>query len=330
MKKVLITGAAGFIGSNLCRKLLNENYEVIGIDNLSDYYDPSLKEYRLEDIKDNDNFIFIREDITNEENIKVIFNRYKPNIVVNLAACSGIRYSIENPDIYVKTNVDGFYNILKVSKEFNVEHLIFASSSSIYGNSKKLPLKEEYAKLNQESIYGSTKMCDEVLAVSYSKIFDMPITVIRPFTVYGPCGRPDMAYFNFTNKLLNKEEIYLFNNGDLKRDYTFITDAIDGIYSIIESNPKSGYNVYNIGGSKQYTTKDLVNILKKELIENKLVDENYDFDKYIKYVGMKKGEVYETYSDISKMKKEFNYNPKVTLEEGLKEFIKWYKDYYIK
>lgn len=328
MKNILITGAAGFIGSYLCKKLIEENYNVIGIDNLNDYYDITLKENRIKDLYNKDNFTFIKEDINNFDLVKNIFDEYKPNIVIHLAASAGIRYSSINPDLYINNNINGFYNILKLSKEFNIEHFIFASSSSVYGNCDKLPLKEEYVTINQESIYASTKLCDEAIACSFSKIFNMPITAIRPFTVYGPFGRPDMAYFSFTNNLLNKKEISLYNNGDLKRDYTYINDAIEGIYSIILNKPKDLYNVYNIGGSKQYTTKDLVDILKKELLENNLVDEEYNFDKYIKFTSMNKGEVYETYADISKMKKDFNYNPKISLEDGIKNFIKWYKDYY--
>ena len=330
MKNILITGAAGFIGSYLSKRLIEENYNVIGIDNLSDYYDVTLKENRIKDLYNKDNFTFIKEDINNYDLVKNIFDKHKPNIVIHLAASAGVRYSSINPDLYINNNINGFYNVLKLSKEYNVEHFIFASSSSIYGNCNKLPLKEEYVTINQESIYASTKLCDEAIACSFSKIFNMPVTAIRPFTVYGPFGRPDMAYFSFTNNLLNNKEIPLYNNGDLKRDYTYISDAIDGIYSIIINKPKDLYNVYNIGGSKQYTTKDLVNILKRELIDNKLVDSNYNFDEYIKFTSMNKGEVYETYADISKIKKDFNYNPKISLEEGIKNFIKWYKDYYNK
>lgn len=330
MKNILITGAAGFIGSYLSKRLIEENYNVIGIDNLSDYYDITLKENRIKDLYNKDNFTFIKEDINNYDLVKNIFDKYKPNIVIHLAASAGVRYSSINPDLYINNNINGFYNILKLSKEYNIEHFIFASSSSVYGNCNKLPLKEKYVTINQESIYASTKLCDEAIACSFSKIFNMPVTAIRPFTVYGPFGRPDMAYFSFTNNLLNKKEISLYNNGDLKRDYTYISDAIDGIYSIIVNKPKDLYNAYNIGGSKQYTTKDLINILKRELIDNKLVDSNYNFDEYIKFTSMNKGEVYETYADISKMKKDFNYNPKISLEEGIKVFIKWYKDYYNK
>lgn len=330
MKNILITGAAGFIGCYLSKRLIEENYNVIGIDNLNDYYDITLKENRIKDLYNKDNFTFIKEDINNYDLVKNIFDKYKPNIVIHLAASAGVRYSSINPDLYINNNINGFYNILKLSKEYNIEHFIFASSSSIYGNCNKLPLKEEYVTINQESIYASTKLCDEAIACSFSKIFNMPVTAIRPFTVYGPFGRPDMAYFSFTNNLLNNKEISLYNNGDLKRDYTYISDAIDGIYSIIINKPKDLYNVYNIGGSKQYTTKDLINILKRELIDNKLVDSNYNFDEYIKFTRMNKGEVYETYADISKMEKDFNYNPKISLEEGIKNFIKWYKDYYNK
>lgn len=329
MKKVLITGAAGFIGSYLSKKLLDENYIVIGIDNLNGSYDVSLKENRLKEIN-NKNFIFIKEDINNEDKIRDLFSKYQPEIIIHLAASAGVRYSSVNPDLYIKNNIDGFYNILKISKEYNVEHFIFASSSSVYGDNNIIPLKEEDVRVNQESIYASTKMCDEVVACSYSKIFNLPITAIRPFSVYGPFGRPDMAYFSFTNKLLNNESIDLYNYGNLKRDYTYINDVVDAIYSIIINKPKSMYNTYNVGGSKQYTTKDLVSILKKELVKNNLVDRDFDFDKYINYTDIKKGEIYETCADISKIRNDFDYNPKVSLEVGISEFIKWYKDYYNK
>ncbi|MBO4245343.1 MAG: GDP-mannose 4,6-dehydratase [Bacilli bacterium] len=330
MNKVLITGAAGFIGYYLSKELIDNNYQVIGIDNLNDYYDVSLKKDRINNISDNKNFIFINEDINNIEQIKNIFIEYKPDIVIHLAAYGGVRYSLEKPDVYIKNNIDGFYNILKIASDFKVKHFVFTSSSSIYGNINGIPSKEEDAKINQESLYASTKMCDEVIAYSFSKLYDMPITAIRPFTVYGPLGRPDMAYFSFTNKLINKEEITLYHNGNLKRDYTYITDAINGIYSIIINKPNELYNVYNIAGSKQYSTNELVSILKEAMIENNLVNSDFDFDSLIKYSDMKKGEVNETYADISKINQAFNYVPKVDLKTGIKEFIKWYKKYYTK
>ena len=329
MNKILITGAAGFIGSYLSKKLVDNNYVVIGIDNLNDYYDVTLKKDRIKNIN-NKNFIFINEDINNADKIKNIFIEYQPDMVVHLAAYGGVRYSIQNPDLYIKNNVEGFYLVLKAATEFKIKHFIFASSSSIYGNIDGTPSKEVDAGINQESLYASTKMCNEVIAHSFSKLYDMPITAIRPFTVYGPFGRPDMAYYSFTDKLVNCEEITLYNNGNLKRDYTYITDAIEGIYKIIINKPKDLYNTYNIAGSKQYSTNELVDILKKALVENELVAKDFDFTSLIKYSDMKKGEVNETNADISKISNDFNYEPKVTLEVGIKEFIKWYKNYYKK
>lgn len=329
MKKVLITGAAGFIGSYLSKKLLDNNYIVIGVDSLNNYYDATLKKDRLKNIN-NDNFIFIKEDINDENSINDLFIKYKPEIVIHLAAYAGVRYSSENPDIYIKNNILGFYNILKLSSKYKVKHFIFTSSSSIYGNNENVPYKEEDVNTKAESIYASTKLCDEVLTYSYSKIFDMPITAIRPFTVYGPYGRPDMAYFNFTNKLINNEKIYLYNNGNMKRDFTYITDIINGIYNIVINKPKGLFNIYNIGSSKPYTLIEFINILKKELKLNNLVPEDFDLDSLIEYTDMKKGEVYSTCADITKIKNDFGYKVEYTLEKGIHEFIKWYKDYYNK
>ena len=327
MKKVLITGVAGFIGYHLTKYLINNNYLVIGIDNLNDYYDVTIKQDRINDLKSN-NFIFINEDINNINSIKKIFKEYNPKIVIHLAAYGGVRYSTLNPDVYIKNNIDGFYNILKIVSDFNIKHFIFTSSSSVYGNIDGLPSKEEDIKINQESIYAATKMCDEVIASSFAKLYNIPTTVIRPFTVYGPFGRPDMAYFKFTNKLLNNEVIDLYENGNLKRNYTYITDLIDGFYKIINNEPKTIYNVYNISGAKQYSTNELIAIIKKELISNGLVNETFDFNSKMKYIDMQKGDVNESNADISKIMHDFDYYPKVSLEEGIKEFIKWYKTYY--
>ena len=262
MKKVLVTGVAGFIGSYISNKLLDNNYEVIGIDNLNDYYNNHLKEDRIKNIK-NDYFIFIKEDLINKDKIINIFNKYKPDIVIHLAAYAGVRYSIENPDIYIKNNILVFNNIISISKDFNVKHFIFASSSSVYGNSEAISYSEDLDANKPESIYAATKKCDEVLAYTYSSLYNMPVTGLRFFTVYGPYGRPDMAYFNFTNKLINNEKIYLYNNGNMKRDFTYITDIINGIYNIVINKPKGLFNIYNIGSSKPYTLIEFINILKK-------------------------------------------------------------------
>ena len=329
MKKVLVTGVAGFIGSYISNKLLDNNYEVIGIDNLNDYYNNHLKEDRIKNIK-NDYFIFIKEDLINKDKIINIFNKYKPDIVIHLAAYAGVRYSIENPDIYIKNNILVFNNIISISKDFNVKHFIFASSSSVYGNSEAISYSEDLDANKPESIYAATKKCDEVLAYTYSSLYNMPVTGLRFFTVYGPYGRPDMAYFNFTNKLINNEKIYLYNNGNMKRDFTYITDIINGIYNIVINKPKGLFNIYNIGSSKPYTLIEFINILKKELKLNNLVPEDYDLDSLIEYTDMKKGEVYSTCADITKIKNDFGYKVEYTLEKGIHEFIKWYKDYYNK
>ena len=330
MQKILVTGAAGFIGYYISKKLVDNNYSVIGIDNMNDYYDESLKNDRINEIIDNPNFTFIKEDINNVLKIDDIFKQYQPEIVIHLAGYAGVRYSIDHPDIYVNNNINGFYNILKIAHDNQIKHFIFASSSSIYGNNNGKPSKEEDIKINQESIYAATKMCDEIIANSFAKLYDMAITAIRPFTVYGPFGRPDMAYFDFTNKLLNNEPITLYDNGNLKRDYTYITDAINGIYQIVINKPEYIYNVYNIGSSKIYTTNEFVTILKEALINYNLVTPNYNFDQLIKYSDIKKGEVNITYADITKINKDFGYNPEVSLDTGISEFIKWYKDYYDK
>lgn len=330
MKTVVVTGSAGFIGSYITTKLLDNNYKVIGIDNLNNYYDVNLKNDRLNNILNmkNNNFSFFNGDINNKEKLDLIFKEYKPDIVVHLAGYAGVRYSIENPDIYIKNNVLGFNSILDLSVKYNVEHFIFASSSSVYGNSKAISYSEEASTNNPESIYAATKKCDEVLSYAYSSLYDTNITGLRLFTVYGPFGRPDMAYFNFTNKLINHENIYLYNNGNLERDFTYIDDVINGIFSIIESIPKEKFNIYNIGSSNPYSLTEFVNILKHEIKENGLVGESTDLDSLIKYTEMKKGEALKTYADITKMKIDFGYEVKYNLESGLKEFIKWYKEYY--
>ena len=330
MKKILLTGAAGFIGYHIAKELLDNNYTVIGIDNLNDYYDISLKEARINNIIDNPHFTFIKEDINNTSEINAIFKQYQPEIVVHLAAYAGVRYSLEQPDIYIKNNVDGFYNILKIACDNQVKHFVFSSSSSIYGNIDDKPSKEEDATINQESLYACTKMCDEVIAKCFAKLYETNITAVRPFTVYGPFGRPDMAYFNFTNKLLNNEPITVYDHGNLRRNYTYISDVVNGLFQIINNEPKAKFNVYNIGGADQYTINELIAVLKTELINNNLVDQSFDFDHLIQYSDIKKGEVNSTYADNTKINHDFGYNPQVSLEVGIKEFIQWYKDYYHK
>lgn len=328
MKKILVTGAAGFIGSNVSKKLAEKNL-VIGIDNFNDYNDINLKKNRLLGI-DSENFIFYESDITNKEDLNRLFLVYKPDIVINLAAVAGVRNSIINPDTYIDFNINGFYNILEACKNHNIDHLIFASSSSVYGNSKDVPFKEDSNTDFPVSLYASTKKCNEILAYSYSKMYNMNITGLRFFTVYGPAGRPDMAYFKFTNKLVNNENIDIYNNGDLRRDFTYIDDIVEGITRVVENEPKDNYNIYNIGKGEPVILMDFVNILVQELINNNLLSKDFDINSKINYRSMQNGDVYETFCDTSKFQKDFNYTPKISLKIGLNNFARWYKEYYKK
>lgn len=338
-KVILITGVAGFIGANLVNKLLlNLNSKIIGIDNLSDYYDTSLKDYRLKDLYSNPNFIFKKGSISDKKFLENIFEEFKPEIVINLAAQAGVRYSIENPDVYIESNLIGFYNILECSKKYSIEYLIFASSSSVYGENNTVPYNTEDKTDCPVSLYAATKKSNELLAYSYSKLYNIPITGLRFFTVYGPAGRPDMAYFSFTKKLINKEKIKIFNYGNCKRDFTYIDDIVDGIYKVMTKRPdkKVGedglpiapYSIYNIGNSKPVQLLDFINILSDELKKEKLLPENFELEKYIELVSMQPGDVVETYADTSKLEEDFCYKPKTSIKIGLRNFVKWYKDYY--
>lgn len=341
-KVYLITGVAGFIGANLAKRILNfenEKVHIIGIDNLNDYYDVKLKEYRLSELKTFDKFEFIKCDISNKNEMEQIFEKYKPNIVVNLAAQAGVRYSIINPDAYIQSNIIGFYNILECCKKNEIEHLVYASSSSVYGANKKIPYSTEDKTDMPVSLYAATKKSNELLAYSYSKLYNIPTTGLRFFTVYGPAGRPDMAYFKFTNKLLNNEKIQIYNYGKCERDFTYIDDIVEGIIRVINKipNKKNGedglpippYKVYNIGKGKPENLLDFINILQEELIKAEVLPKNYNFEIHKELVAMQQGDVPITYADTKQMEEDMNFKPSTSLREGLKEFAKWYKKYYM-
>ena len=340
-KTILITGAAGFIGSNLVKELFNtvDDIKIIGIDNMNDYYDVSIKEYRLDEInKLNKNFIFIKGDISDKDTIDNLFNEYKPSIVVNLAAQAGVRYSITNPDAYIKSNLIGFYNILEACRHNEVEHLVYASSSSVYGSNKKVPYSTDDKVDNPVSLYAATKKSNELMAHAYSKLYNIPSTGLRFFTVYGPAGRPDMAYFGFTNKLLKGETIEIFNYGNCKRDFTYIDDIVEGVKRVMQGAPdkKLGedglpippYAVYNIGNQNPENLLDFVDILQQELIDAGVLPKDYDFEAHKKLVPMQAGDVPITYADTTPLEKDFGFKPSTPLRTGLRNFAKWYKEFY--
>ena len=340
-KTILITGAAGFIGSNLVKELFNtvDDIKIIGIDNMNDYYDVSIKEYRLEEInKLNKNFIFIKGDISDKDTIDNLFNEYKPSVVVNLAAQAGVRYSITNPDAYIKSNLIGFYNILEGCRHNEVEHLVYASSSSVYGSNKKVPYSTDDKVDNPVSLYAATKKSNELMAHAYSKLYNIPSTGLRFFTVYGPAGRPDMAYFGFTNKLLKGETIEIFNYGNCKRDFTYIDDIVEGVKRVMKGAPdkKLGedglpippYAVYNIGNQNPENLLDFVDILQQELIDAGVLPKDYDFEAHKKLVPMQAGDVPITYADTTPLEKDFGFKPSTPLRTGLRNFAKWYKEFY--
>lgn len=323
MVKVLITGSAGFIGSYVTKRLLNEQYSVVGVDNYCDN-DTKLKKYRLEGIS-NKSYTFVDCDVTNKDKLEKVFKKHKPNIVINLAAYAGVRESINNPDKYIKTNILGFHNVLDLSKKYGVEHFIFASSSSVYGDSLDFPYKECISTDKPISTYAATKKCDEVLAYSYSEMYNMNITGLRFFTVYGPAGRTDMAYYKFTDKLVNNEKIELYNSGSLRRDFTYIDDIVEGIYRVVSNQPKEKYNIYNIGRGKPIVMIDFVNKLYKKLIKYGLV--KCDLGSSIILSPMQDGDVYETFCDTSKFEEDFDFRPQTSIDKGLDLFVKWYKEY---
>lgn len=351
-KTVLVTGSAGFIGSNLVLELLKTQspIHIIGIDNMNDYYDVSIKEWRLCEIEkcvsehSNSTYQFYKGDISDKAIIDQIFAAHKPDIVVNLAAQAGVRYSITNPDAYIQSNLIGFYNILEACRhsydngETGVEHLVYASSSSVYGSNKKVPYSTEDKVDNPVSLYAATKKSNELMAHAYSKLYNIPSTGLRFFTVYGPAGRPDMAYFGFTNKLLKGQTIQIFNYGNCKRDFTYVDDIVEGIKRVMAGAPerKTGedglpvppYSVYNIGNSNPENLLEFVDILQQELIRAKVLPEDYDFDSHKELVPMQAGDVPVTYADTTPLEKDYGFKPDTPLRVGLRKFAEWYKEFY--
>jgi UDP-glucuronate 4-epimerase len=335
-KTILITGVAGFIGSYLTKGLFStfDGIKVVGIDNVNDYYDVRLKKERLKEIKKEKNFKFIKGSIADKELILSIFDEYKPQVVVNLGAQAGVRYSIVNPDAYIESNIIGFFNILEGCRHYPVKHLLYASSSSVYGNNKKIPYSTDDKVDNPISLYAATKKSNELMAYSYSKLYDIPATGLRFFTVYGPAGRPDMAYFSFTNKLLAGEKIQIFNYGNCKRDFTYIDDIITGVINVMQKTPKEDengvkYKVYNIGNNKPENLLDFVDILQQELIRAKVLPEDYNFDAHKELVPMQPGDVEITYADVDELVRDFGFKPATPLREGLRKFAEWYKEFYM-
>ena len=339
-KTILVTGAAGFIGANLVRRLyeMAEEITVIGLDSVNDYYDVSLKEYRLQELAKFDTFTFIKGNLADKALIERIFTEYKPAIVVNLAAQAGVRYSITNPDAYIEANLIGFYNILEACRHNPVEHLVYASSSSVYGTNKKIPYSTDDKVDNPVSLYAATKKSNELMAHAYSKLYNIPSTGLRFFTVYGPAGRPDMAYFGFTNKLLRGETIQIFNYGNCQRDFTYVDDIVTGVVNIMQHAPEKAtgedglplppYMVYNIGNNSPENLLDFVDILQQELIRAGVLPEDYDFDAHKELVPMQPGDVPVTYADVTALERDFGFKPATTLREGLRRFAEWYKEFY--
>ncbi len=338
MKTILVTGAAGFIGAFLAKRLLEQGENVIGVDNCNDYYDVRLKEARLDMLSSYDNFKFYKINIADKGAVNDIFEKYKPQIVVNLAAQAGVRYSIENPDVYIESNLIGFFNILEACRHYPVEHLVYASSSSVYGANKKVPFSTDDKVDNPVSLYAATKKSNELMAHCYSKLYNIPSTGLRFFTVYGPMGRPDMAYFGFTNKLIKGETIQIFNYGNCKRDFTYVDDIVEGVIKVMNRPPKKAvgedglpippYAVYNIGNSNPENLLEFVNILQQELVRAGVLPEDHDFESHKELVPMQPGDVPVTYADVSALERDFGYKPTTTLREGLRKFAKWYKRFY--
>lgn len=337
---ILVTGAAGFIGYHLCKRLLEENEQirVIGLDNMNDYYDVRLKEQRLKRLKAFRSFTFVRGDIGDAGTVQDVFAAHRPQIVVNLAAQAGVRYSIDHPDAYMHSNVMGFYNILEACRRYPVNHLVYASSSSVYGDSKNVPYRTEDKVDQPVSLYAATKKSNELLAHAYSKLYEIPCTGLRFFTVYGPWGRPDMAYFSFTDKLRAGETIRIFNHGDCWRDFTYIDDIVEGVCRVMQQPPAKAkgedglpvppYRLYNIGNSQPENLLTFVSTLQEELVEAGILPEDYDFEAHRELVPMQAGDVPVTYADTSALERDFGFKPKTSLREGLHRFIAWYKAFY--
>lgn len=345
-KTILVTGVAGFIGSNLAKRLYKDvhNVKVIGIDNMNDYYDVRLKEARLEELSLNESFEFVRGSIADKELITSVFENYKPQLVVNLAAQAGVRYSITNPDAYIESNLIGFYNILEACRHSydngasGVEHLVYASSSSVYGSNKKVPYSTDDKVDNPVSLYAATKKSNELLAHAYSKLYNIPSTGLRFFTVYGPAGRPDMAYFGFTDKLKAGKTIQIFNYGNCKRDFTYVDDIVEGVVRVMQHAPEKAtgedglplppYKVYNIGNNQPENLLDFVDILQQELIRAKVLPADYDFEAHKELVPMQPGDVPVTYADTEALERDFGFKPSTSLREGLRRFAEWYAEFY--
>ncbi|MCQ2171329.1 MAG: GDP-mannose 4,6-dehydratase [Bacteroidales bacterium] len=346
MKKILATGSAGFIGSNLVLRLLKTEspVEIVGFDSVNDYYDPSLKEWRLKQIEKcaaehpESKYTFVKGNLADKAIIDSLFEQHHFDIVVNLAAQAGVRYSITNPGAYIESNLIGFYNILEACRNYPVEHLVYASSSSVYGGNTKVPFSEEDKVDNPVSLYAATKKSNELLAHSYSKLYNIPSTGLRFFTVYGPAGRPDMAYFGFTNKLLKGETIKIFNYGNCKRDFTFVEDIVEGVQRVMHNAPEKRvgadglplppYKVYNIGNSSPENLLDFVQILQEELIRAGVLPADYDFESHKELVPMQPGDVPVTFADTSALERDFGFRPSTSLREGLRRFAEWYKEFY--
>ena len=338
--KILVTGAAGFIGAFLCKKLLeSRNDDIIGIDNLNDYYDVSLKEERLKMLSNYRKFTFLKGDLADKSFIDKLFKDNNFDIVVNLAAQAGVRYSIDHPDVYIQSNIIGFYNILEACRYNPVKHLVYASSSSVYGGNTKVPFSTDDKVDNPVSLYAATKKSNELLAHAYSKLYNIPTTGLRFFTVYGPMGRPDMAYFSFTNKLIKGDTIEIFNFGNCKRDFTYVDDIVEGIIKVMDKAPvkKDGedglpippYKIYNIGNNNPENLLDFVQILSEELVRAGVLPSDFDFERHKKLVAMQKGDVPVTFADTSDLERDFGYKPSTSLRDGLRKFSEWYYSYYI-
>ena len=340
-KTVFVTGASGFIGSNLAKRILatEPDTKVIGLDNMNDYYDVRIKEARLAELQKFENYTFIKGNLADKALINSIFEQYHPDIVVNLGAQAGVRYSITNPDAYIESNMIGFYNILEACRHYPVEHLVYASSSSVYGSNKKVPYSTDDKVDNPVSLYAATKKSNELMAHAYSKLYNIPSTGLRFFTVYGPAGRPDMAYFGFTNRLVNGETIKIFNYGNCKRDFTYVDDIVEGVIRVMAKAPekKNGedglpippYAVYNIGNSNPENLLDFVQILSEELVRAGVLPADYDFKAHKELVPMQPGDVPVTFADTEPLERDFGFKPHTPLREGLRKFAEWYKEFYM-